>query len=282
MPRSLRRLAVWSRCLALALAPLSAHAEAPAVEQLVDRSSRQVNAYLEQVSNVTCIEHVTQLKLAPNGKVQVSEQADYNYLILLQGAADDLLLSESRLPQVPDRKARNTVSLLATNGFSTLFLIFHPYYRASFNFEEVGRELSDGRELIRLRFTAVPGARTPVALALRGREYPLALAGDVWIEPDSGLVARVHATLANDLRDIGLRALSADVTYAPVRLPAWPRPYPLASEAVIEVETQRQHWRNIHRFADYKSFMVETKEAAADENLGQPAATKSGGKRKKK
>lgn len=280
MPRSLERLAAG--CLALVLAPLFARAEAPAVERLVDRTSRQVNAYLEQVSNVTCTEHVTQLKLGRNGKVQASEQADYNYLILLQGAADDLLLSESRLPQDPARKPRNSVSLLMTNGFSTLFLIFHPYYRASFQFEEAGQELVDGRRLTRLRFTPIPGARTPVALALRGREYPLALQGDAWLDEDTGLVARIQATLANDLRDIGLRSLRADISYANVRLPAWPRAYPLPAEAVIEVETQRQHWRNTHRFDAYKSFMVDTQQAVADDALGQPPAAKVPAKRKKK
>jgi hypothetical protein len=35
----------------------------------------------------------------------------------------------------------------------------------------------------------------------------------------------------------------------------------MPNEASIEVETKRQHWRNTHRFTDYKRFSVDTAEA---------------------
>lgn len=260
----IRRLLLWRLVIVLALAPAAAHALPPSTEQLVDRTSRQVSAYLEQVSDVTCTEHVSQLKLSPNGHVQASDEGTYNYFVLLQASDDDLLLSESRLLQSKERKHAPNISFLLTNGFSTLFLIFHPYYLASYRFEAGGDEVVAGQHLARIHFTPIPGARTPAALAVRGREYPLALAGDAWIDPATGMIARIQATLADDLHDVGLRSLHVEVDYAPVRLPAWSHDYLFPSTATIEVETLRQHWRNIHQFTDYKSFMVGTEQTVAD------------------
>lgn len=241
-----------------------AFADPPDTASLTDLTGRQVSAYLDQVSDVTCTEQVTQLKLGPNGHVEHSETAAYDYFILLQGGADDLLLNESRLPAGRAPKPANNVSLLISNGFSTLFLIFHPYYSGSFRFERDGEEVVEGRALDRVKFTAIPGARTPAALAIRGREYPLPLAGRAWIDPQTGLVTRIQAALAADFHDVGLRSMDVDVEYAPVRLPGWQRDYLFPSVATVEVETMRQHWRNIHRFTHYRQFMVGTEQTVSD------------------
>jgi hypothetical protein len=262
----------WRLFALFVLAPV-AHAATPSVDPVdavIARTTRQVSAYLDQVSDVTCTERVRQTKFSPNGKEQYTAEDTYNYFVLLQGSNDDLLLSESRLPSKAekDKPARPAkVSLLLTNGFSTLFLIFHPYYVASYRFEAAGEESIGGQRWLRVHFTPVPGARTPAALAIRSREYPLELMGDAWIDPVSGMIGRIQASLASDLHDVGLRKLAVEVDYAPVKLPAWDHSYLFPSVATIELETPRQHWRNVHQFSDYKSFMVGTDQNVADQEL---------------
>ena len=39
--------------------------------------------------------------------------------------------------------------------------------------------------------------------------------------------------------------------------------YWFPAQATVEVETQRQHWRNTHMFTDYKRFAVSTEEKVA-------------------
>ncbi len=250
--------------LLVLLAIEKAFAEPPALEKVVDRTSVQVSRYLEQVSDVTCTEQVTQLKLGPNDHVEHSENTTYDYFVLLQGGADDFLLNESRIPQGKGPKPVKNVSMLLSNGFSTLFLIFHPYYRNSYRFEWDGEETVAGRQLERVRFTPIPGARTPAALAVRGREYPLELGGVAWVDAESGMIKRIHASLAADLTDVGLRSMTAEVEYNPVRLPGWDREYLFPAMATVDVATMRQHWRNIHRFTAYKRFMVGTEQTVSD------------------
>ena len=285
MARSVRQLMVWRLIALLALAPL-AHAATPSVDPVdavVARTSKQVSAYLDQVSDVTCTEHVRQTKFSPNGKPQYTAEDTYNYFVLLQGSGDDLLLSESRLPQDKEHAAKPAkVSLLLTNGFSTLFLIFHPYYASSYRFEAAGEESIGGQRWLRVHFSPVPGARTPAALAVRSREYPLELTGDAWIDPASGMIGRIQASLATDMHDVGLRNLAVEIDYAPVKLPAWEHAYLFPETATIDVETPRQHWRNVHQFSDYKSFMVGTDQNIADQDLGKVTVIPNKKEKKKK
>ena len=234
------------------------------LDRVLDRSSKQVSAFLDEVSDVKCTEEVTQTKLSPSGKPQYSEHATYDYLILLSGGNDELQLNESRLMVTEGRKPKN-VPMLISNGFSMLFLVFHPYYRAGFEFQADGEETVDGQKLLRVRFRHRPGSRTPAALAVRNREYPLDLMGTAWIDPDTGAIARIDVTTGRDMKDVGMKAFSASVEYAPVRLPGWKQAYRFPALATVDVESLRQHWRNEHRFSAYKRFMVDTQEAVSSD-----------------
>ncbi len=232
----------------------------PPGDSLLDKTSRQVSVYLEQVSEVKCTEQVTQTKLNNSGRPEYAEVSTFDYLVLLEGTADDFLLNESRLPLKQSPAAKN-IPMLISNGFSMMFLIFHPYYRNAFQFEAEGDDWIDGHRMVRVRFIHVRGKRTPAALSVRGREYPLELIGTAWIEADTGMVARIKIALANDMRDVGLRTLAVQIDYAPVKLPGWTQAYRFPALAVVDVETLRQHWRNVHRFANYQRFMVGTSQA---------------------
>lgn len=231
---------------------------------LLDRTNREVAAYLDEFSNVTCTEHVQQQKLDDKGRIDHREDHTYDYFVILQGANEDLLLNESRVAKGAPRKSDPKLRLLTTNGFAMLFLVFHPYYRNSFRFEEEQDGARDGRTYTRLRFSHISGSRTPAALAVRGHEYPLDLVGEAWIDRNTGMISRIEAALGADMRDIGLRALRAGVEFAPAQLPGLQKAYLYPTTATIEVQTLRQHWRNVHRFTNYRRFTVSTQQSMAD------------------
>lgn len=234
------------------------------LDKLLDRVSHRVSDFLDLFSNVKCVEQVRQEKLKPDGKVQLAEQSSYDYLVIMTNAGGDLSLDESRLPlkqATADRK--KDISMLLSNGFATLFLVFHPYYANSFEFTDSGIAVVDGHPAHKIRFEHIHNTRSIAALALRGREYPLELSGMAWVDPETGNLLRIEAGIGSTLEDIGMKSLQSEITYAPVVFQKDDPVYWFPAEAVVEVETPKQHWRNTHRFADYRRFSVSTEEKVA-------------------
>jgi hypothetical protein len=249
--------------IALGLMMLGQHAEAQGPHNPVEAASADVRAYLNDLADVTCTEQVSQVKLAPSGKMEFHQESTFDYLVMMDGTQDEFKLNESRLPKQQGTSSKN-LPLLVTNGFSTLFLIFHPYYRDAFVLTPEAEVVEGGEKLSRIHFEHVRGKRTPVALAVRGREYPLDIAGDAWVDSETGAVVRIESDLAAPMEDIGLRILHVQINYSSMRLPGSDRPVRYPTSAYVEVETKKQHWRNIHLFTNYKRFGVSTDVAVSE------------------
>jgi hypothetical protein len=210
----------------------------------------------EQLSNVDCVESVQQIKLGPNGKVTYRQDSSFDYLVALQLNGGDILVEESRVPIVK-HEDRKTASLLLTNGFSTLALIFHPAFQSAFEYSAPTAVEIQGKSLLAVQFRHVPGARSPSVLKLTNRDYPVDWQGSAWIDPTQGAIVRISASLMPGMEDLGLKTLTADVRYSRVTFKDQPASYWLPETAAIEVETAHQHWRNIHTFDQYKVFAVD-------------------------
>ena len=238
----------------------SASPEAERLNDLLTRTANQTSVFLDQFSDVKCTEQVRQEKLGKDDKVELKEDSTYDYLVILTNAGGELNLSESRIPVRVAKRDRKNTSMLLSNGFATLFLVFHPYYAEAFKFTLAGEEVVGGRMLEKVSFEHVPGMKSPAALALRGREYPLELSGTAWIDPQTGTIAKIEAGIADTLQDVGLKALSSEIDFAPVPFSDSKQVYWFPTQARVEVETPRQHWRNLHQFTAYKKFTVSTEE----------------------
>src|SRR5207247_10899848 len=95
-------------------------------------------------------------------------------------------------------------NLLIPTCFTSMLLIIHPSYESSYTFEPAGEETVDGVSFAKVNFKAIPGASSPAALQLRGKNYPIPLSGTIWIEQQSGSVAKLVATMDSSLSDVGL------------------------------------------------------------------------------
>jgi hypothetical protein len=233
-------------------------------DDLLNRTGEQVSKFLGQFSEVKCTEKVTQEKLGKEDKVELKEESTYDYLVILTNTGGELSLDESRLAVHEAKMDKKNTSLLVTNGFATLFLVFHPYYAGSFRFTAQGDELVGGHLLSKISFQHVRGTRSIAALALRGKEYPLEVSGTAWVDPQTAVITKIVAEIGDSMQDVGLKTLRSEVEYAPVPFRGMKETYWFPSQATVEVETPRQHWRNTHLFTDYKRFSVDTEEQVAN------------------
>ena len=225
---------------------------APGMEALV-RARTLVEKFFEQSSNVICTESVTQAVLGPNNKANYSESSVFDYQMQTNSNTGSLKLVETR----ETRKASfrdSARTLLITNGFTGMLLIIHPQYETSYTFEPAGEEIIEGVKFTKINFKPVPGASSPAALQLRGQNYPLPLAGTIWIDPQSGAVTKLVAAMDASLSDVGLRGMRSEIHYSLISFREPNESYWMPVSAVIDVETPRKHWRNIHRFTGYKRF----------------------------
>lgn len=243
--------------LLLLFSPAFAASQATPSSNIVNQVQQKIGAYLTSLADLHCTESVTQAKLSPGGHVETEERAKYDYLIMMGGSNDDFSLNETRVP-LSDKKSRpSPISMLVSNGIATALLVFHPYYRDSFKFETGADEVVDGKELTPVHFEPIPGRRTPAALALRGREYPLGIKGTAWVNGQTDEVVKIDASLDGDMSDIGLRSLKLHVEYKPAALGNKITSIDLPAVAVVDVTTPRQRWRNTHVFDAYKSFSTD-------------------------
>jgi hypothetical protein len=245
---------------------LPAQAQDRALQDVLDRASKQVSSFVDQFSEVKCTEHVIQEKIGPKDKIERRAESNYDYLVILTNTGGELNLDESRLEMkgTKDKKAKNqSTPLLISNGFATLFLIFHPYYSGSFQFSSLGDDTIGGQKFVKVHFQHIRNMRSVAALSVKGREYPLDLSGTAWINPQSGVIGRITAGVTSGTEDIGMKALRSEVEFAPVRFGGVESAYWFPAQARVDVETQRQHWRNTHTFSDYKKFSVSTEEQVA-------------------
>ena len=261
----LRTLCFLGSIAALCLAFPERSAAGDSLDAVLERTGKYVSSFLEVISETNCTEHVLQEKLAGNGKVVERRESTFDYLVILSMSDGELNLVESRIvPGDAKQGKKARAPLLISNGFSTLFLVFHPYYAAGFQFSGEGEETLGGRTLTKIHFQHIPGTRSPAALAVRGREYPLDFYGTAWIDPATGVIARLTANVDSGMEDVGLRALRSDMRFAPVAFHHSPESFWLPAQATVEVESRHQHWRNTHQFSGYKRFAVDTKEQVAE------------------
>lgn len=229
----------------------------PALPDVLARTGKFVERFWDQFSAVNCTEVVAQEKIGKEGKAVYRHDSSFDYLIFLNLQGDDLNVEESRLLQNEAGKSSN-LPLLMTSGFSTLLLIFHPFYQGSFEFRRLEDDMEGGQRRILLAFHHVHGMRSTSALRLRGRDYPLDLEGIAWIDPATWAIEKVDARLAAPMDDLNLRSVHALVRYAPQHFPSVNEAEWLPIEASIDVETARQHWRNSHKFQNYRHFSVKS------------------------
>ena len=260
----------WLRCTCLFFALTALCFAAPTssggatLDSLLARTGSQVAGFLDQFSDVKCTEQVEQEKLGKDGKVELKDESTYDYLVILTNPGGELSLDESRLAVKAAKPNKKNMPLLISNGFATLFLIFHPYYAESFQFALLEDEVVASHQLNKVSFQHIPGSRSPAALALRGKEYPLELSGTAWIDPETGVITKIVAEIGKSMEDVGLKSLRSEIEFAPAPFRDMKQPYWFPVQASVEVETPRQHWRNTHRFTDYKRFSVSTEEQVAN------------------
>jgi hypothetical protein len=228
----------------------------PDLETVLNRSAARIEEFWRQYSSVRSTERVLQTRLDADGDVLDETRSTYDYLMVMNLHGDDLTFEESRIEQDPPAET-DPRAFLATTGFSTLLLVFHPYFQTSFDYSW-DTTASPEDPVLRVDFRAITGRRSPSVLRLEGRDYPIEWSGTAWIDAESAMITRIETRLSEPMSDLGLEELTARTDYGTVRMGSSDLEYWLPSSTVIEARSEQQTWRNEHDFDDYQVFSVES------------------------
>jgi hypothetical protein len=239
----------------LCLAAPVARAQSSALSGLLAKTRSQVEQFLQRFSYLRYDDDVVEAKLKNNDKVAYRQEIVYDSLLRLSFDEGKLRVDEQRLVAKPPRRVE-TRPLLETYGFSALEMIFHPYYQSSFQFSDAGSDLQQGRSLEKIAFRHIANTPSPILYQMLGWDRPLDLSGTAWIDPATGAIYRIDATISSGVSDVGIKSIEASVVFQPVALQDDAAPELLPVVATIDLHTPRQHWRNIHRFSDYRKYRV--------------------------
>ena len=129
----------------------------------LSHARKLIDTFFEQTSNVVCTENVSQPLIGKNNKPIDREESAFEYQLQSNSRSGSLRLAESRAPRKAAFRDPNK-TLLITNGFASMLLVLHRNYESSYVFAPLGEETIDGRALVELHFTPVPGAASPAAI----------------------------------------------------------------------------------------------------------------------
>jgi hypothetical protein len=241
--------------MSLAISP-NVKSQNPGGEQpLIAATQARVEQFVQEYSEMRYEENVVQQKLKNSGGVEYKRETVFDSIFRARFEDGQLRIDEQQLIQHLPTHVDNR-PLLSTSGFSALAMIFHPFYDASFRFTPAGDESLQGKMLTRVHFEHIEGRPSPILYQMVGAEKPLEVTGEAWIEPASGEIFRIEVTANSAASDMGVKTIRAELTYAPVSIQDEKQPQWLPVTATIDLETPRQHWRNIHRFSDYRKYRV--------------------------
>jgi hypothetical protein len=231
-----------------------------AIPEVVPKTRAVVAQFVEEFAQIRYEEDLSQQKLKDDGKVAYKQEMVFDSIIRMR--YDDegkLRVDEQRIMEKTPVHVEKR-PLLNTYGFSSLAMIFHPYYESSFRFTRLENDSLQGQSLARVGFEHLPGTPTPLLYQMIGADKPMELKGTAWIDPGTGEIHRIEAEFAFEPKDkdMPVKAVRAELVYGPVVLRDEKTPRLLPVSATIDLETPRQHWRNVHRFVDYRKYRVYT------------------------
>jgi len=236
---------------------------ADGLQQLLAATQENVEMFVTEYSTLRYEEDLTQEKLKQNEKVAYKQVTIYDSITRMRFEESHLRVDEQRLmekrpPHVESRP------LVSTNGFSTLAMVFHPYYEAGFRYTRLQDDVYEGKQLARVRFDHIQGKPSPMLYQMFNADRPIDLTGVAWIDSSSGQIWRIELDCGSTMNDMGLKTIRVELVYGEVVLREETHSRVLPVTATIDLETPKQHWRNIDQFTDYRKYRVAVNLPGAD------------------
>jgi len=235
------------------------------VENVIQQSGARVQEFVRDVSRIAAIEHLLHEQLDEVGEPITKETRNFNYVASVSSTPGFVAVEEYRaehlgLADFPDQ--------IASSGFATLALVFHPDMRDSFELvcEGLGDWQGQATWLVHFKQRDDRPARMH-DYKVGSQVYALKLKGRAWITADKFQIVRIESELVNPVPQIRLAGEHQVVEYGPVPFAKKNEQLWLPKSAEIYLDFRRHRYYRKHSFDHYMLFSVD-----ADQKTKEPKA----------
>ncbi len=230
---------------------------------ILQKVGKNVETFFNTFMNTASREHVQRERCRIDGRVVESRKQDFQYLVLANTIAGDILLEEDRTDNhgKPIKSSESQGGLFLTSGFASLPAFLHPMYQPGSRFRYIGKQDSPPVSYV------IAFAQNPASPKLLGGTFGAAensgcmlFQGLVWIDPEIYQIIRMHVELLAPRYDLEIASQTTDMWMSEVLLGPQSRSYWMPREVVVTNEWRSFIYRNLHRYSDYRLFTVESYE----------------------
>jgi len=230
------------------------------VGEVLDQSGNRVQELVDDIARFAAVEDIFHQALDQLGVPIGGETRKYNYVANISELESGYLnIDEYRaavnlgLSDYPDH--------IATIGFVTLALVFHPHMRDDFDMtcEGLGDWHGQPSWLVHFRQRDDHPNRLH-AYHIGSQVYSVGLKGRAWITADKFQIVRLEAEMIKPMPEIQLLSEHQVVEYGPVSFPKKNTMLWLPKSAEIYFDFRKHRYYRRHSYDHYMLYSVETKE----------------------
>jgi tetratricopeptide (TPR) repeat protein len=225
-------------------------------EQVLQSAGERAQELMGDVSRIAAIEHLLHERLDEVGTPIVRETRTFNYVASIAESppgflsVDEYRAEHLGVADFPER--------IASSGFATLGLVFHPTMRDNFEMqcEGLGEWKGQAAWLVHFKQRDDRPARMH-DYRVGSNVYALKLKGRAWISADKFQIVRIESELVNAVPEIRLAGEHQVVEYGPVLFAKKNAQLWLPKTAEIYLDFRKHRYYRKHSFDHYMLFSVD-------------------------
>jgi len=230
------------------------------VGEVLDQSGRRVQELVGDLARFAAVEDIFHQTLDPLGFPTHAQTRKYNYVATISELeSGDLNVDESRAEETlglsgyPDQ--------IASIGFVTLALVFHPSMRDDFEMSCEGLGDWHGQPSWLVHFRQRDDRPNRLhAYQVGHQTYSVGLKGRAWITAGKFQIVRMEADMIKPMPEIQLLSEHQIVEYGPVSFPRKNTTLWLPKSAELYFDFRKHRYYRRHSYDHYMLYSVETQE----------------------
>jgi tetratricopeptide (TPR) repeat protein len=228
-------------------------------EEVIDMASQRVKQLADDVSRFSAVESLLHERLDATGFPTTKETRKFNYVVAIGESSPGFLeVNEYRdqrsgLADLPDH--------IASNGFMSLALVFHPSLRNNFQMTCEGLGDWHGQATWLVHFQQRTDRPNYFhSYVVNGSVYPVSLKGRAWIKADKFQIVRMESELVSPAPAIHLLTEHQIVEYGPVLFGKQNEELWLPQSAELYFNLRNRRYFRRHSFDHFMLFAVDSTE----------------------